>query len=158
MTDVAIQEKRQCRSIISFVLVAAICCLVVLSSSCTRARYARTSLGQALTTPVKQAAQNVPVEVICNEGTVCAEVEVLSVSVEQQPGGQIQALLHNRTGKSVAVQASVWVLSAQGAMLDQTPFETIALEPRQERMWIAGGVYQPKAKLQVRLRATTPRY
>ncbi|MEM7402746.1 MAG: hypothetical protein AAF310_01825 [Myxococcota bacterium] len=130
----------------------------MLLCSCTKMRYAQTSLGQALTTPIKQNAQGIPVEIICNEGTVCAEVEVLSVNVEQSNAGAVQVLLHNRTGKSVLVQIGLWVLSPQGALLDETPFESVPLEPRQERMWQAQGVYQQNAKLQVRLRAATPRF
>lgn len=125
---------------------------------CTKMRYAQTSIGQALTTPVKQNAQGIPVEIICNEGTVCAEVEVLSVNVQQRDAGAVQVLLHNRTGKSVLVQVGLWVLSTQGALLDETPFESVPLEPRQERMWQARGVYRQNAKLQVRLRAATPRF
>ncbi|MEM7589762.1 MAG: hypothetical protein AAF320_06380 [Myxococcota bacterium] len=138
-------------------------CFVMLTCTvtlfgCTKMRYAQTSIGQALTTPVKQNAQGIPVEVICNEGTVCAEVEVLSVNVEQHDAGAVQVLLHNRTGKSVLVQVGLWVLSPQGALLDETPFESVPLEPRQERMWQAQGVYRQNAKLQVRLRAATPRF
>ena len=136
--------------------VAALGCVVVLCG-CTKMRYAQTSIGQAFTTPVKQNAQGIPIEVICNEGTVCAEVEVFRVHVQQRDAGAVQVLLHNRTGKSVLVQVGLWVLSPQGALLDETPFESVALEPRQERMWQARGVYRQNAKLQVRLRAATPR-
>ncbi|MEM7588819.1 MAG: hypothetical protein AAF320_01450 [Myxococcota bacterium] len=73
-----------------FVCFLMLTCAVTLFG-CTKMRYAQTSVGQALTTPVKQNAQGIPVEVICNEGTVCAEVEVFSVNVEQRDAGLIRS-------------------------------------------------------------------
>lgn len=129
-----------------------LCCVGMIG--CTKARYAQTNIGQALTTPVRQTfTGGVSGEVICNEGTVCADVEVLRVHADPRDGGGVQVLLHNRTGKSVNVQIALWVLSPEGALLDQTPFQDVPLPPRQEKMWETANIHRAGAKLQVRLRA-----
>ena len=117
---------------------------------CAQARYARTSIEQAVDNPVTQSFEWG--EVHCPRGTVCAEIEVLRVDIEQRDGGRIEVTLHNRTGDAVAAQIAIEILDASGARLDMTNYEDVPLEPRQETVWDMPGVYQSGAKVRLLLR------
>ena len=123
---------------------------VFLGSSCAQTRYATTSIEQAIDNPVTQTYDWG--EVYCGRGTVCAEVEVLRVDIEHRDGGRIQLVLHNRTGDQVSVQIGLEILDANGARLDQTSFQDVGLQPRQERSWEMPGIFRQGAKVRVVLR------
>jgi hypothetical protein len=117
---------------------------------CAQARYARTSIEQAVDNPVTQTFEWG--EVHCPRGTVCAEIEVLRVDIEQRDGGRIEVTLHNRTHITVAAQIAIEILDANGARLDMTNYEDVPLEPRQETVWDMPGIYQPGAKVRLLMR------
>lgn len=119
--------------------------------SCAQARYARTSIEQTIDNPVTQTYDWG--EVQCYQGTVCAEVEVLSVDIEPRDGGKIELTLHNRTGESVAVQVALEILDADGVRLDMTNYEDVGLPPRQEQVWSMPGVARQGAFVRVLMRA-----
>jgi hypothetical protein len=119
--------------------------------ACAQARYAQTSVEQAVDNPVTQSYAWG--EVHCPQGTVCAEIEVLRVDIEPRTGGRIEVTLHNRTGESVVAQIALEILDAQGVRLDKTNFQDVPLAPRQEQVWDMPGVYQENAKVRVVMRA-----
>jgi hypothetical protein len=119
--------------------------------ACAQVRYAQTEVGQAVDNPVTQTYPWG--EVYCGQGTVCAEIEVRRVDVEDVDGGRVQVTLHNRTGEQVAAQIQLQILDAAGTELDATNFENIPLQPRQETTYEMPGVYRQGAKVRVVLRA-----
>jgi hypothetical protein len=127
------------------------CLLIVLSAACAQVRYAETGLGQAIDNPVTQTYDWG--EVHCGRGTICAEVEVLRVDTEAVENGRIEVTLHNRTDHQSGLQIAVEIRSADGARLDNTPYQNIAVEPRGETVFDFPGIYQPGAKVRVLLRA-----
>jgi len=122
-----------------------------LMMSCAQARYARTGIEQTIDNPVTQSYKWG--EVQCYQGTVCAEVEVLRIDIEPRDGGKVELTLHNRTGKSVAVQVALEILDDQGVRLDITNYEDVALPPRQEQVWSMPGIARQGAKVRVLMRA-----
>ena len=118
---------------------------------CAQARYAQTGIGGAIDNPVTQTYDWG--EVYCGQGTVCAEIEVRQVNIEDKDGGRIQVILHNRTGLQVAGQIKLEILDGGGATLDETAFENVPLQPRQETSWEMPGIYRQGAKVRVSLRA-----
>jgi hypothetical protein len=119
--------------------------------ACAQARYAQTGVGQAIDNPVTQTYPWG--EVYCGQGTVCAEIEVRRVDVEDRDGGRVQVTLHNRTGAQVAAQIQLQILDGSGTELDSTAFENVPLQPRQETTYEMPGVYRQGAKVRVVLRA-----
>lgn len=118
---------------------------------CTQMRYAQTSVGQFF-----YNSQTVPFnggEVICGDGRVCGEVEVVRVDIEPANKGRIDVTLHNRTGDKVAVQVAIEILAANGSRLDYTTFQNVPLQPRQETVWSMPGIYREGAGVKVVLRA-----
>lgn len=126
-------------------------CIAALALSCAQARYARTSVEQAVDNPVTQSYDWG--EVHCYQGTVCAEIEVLRVDIEERDGGRIEVVLHNRTGESVAGQIAIQVLDQNGAKLDESNYQDIALPPRQETSWDMPGIFRTGASIRILLRA-----
>jgi hypothetical protein len=121
--------------------------------ACAQVRYAQTEVGQTIDNPVTQTYPWG--EVYCGQGTVCAEIEVRRVDVEDEDGGRVQVTLHNRTGEQVAAQIQLQILDGTGAELDSTNFENVPLQPRQEMTYEMPGVYRKGAKVRVVLRAKT---
>lgn len=121
-----------------------------LGTGCAQLRYAGTEIGQAVDNPVTQ--QYSWGEVYCGRGTVCAEVEVRRVDIEQRDGGEVAVFFHNRTGDSLAVQVSLEVLDQNGAKVDGTNFEDMGLAPRQEREFRMPGIARPGHKVRVLIR------
>lgn len=119
--------------------------------ACAQVRYAQTSIGQAINNPVtREFAWG---EVYCGQGTVCSEIEVISVDIEKRDGGRIDVRLHNRTGNFAAVQIALEIVAPNGTKLDDTNFEDVGISPRQERLWSMPGIYKNNAKVRVMLRA-----
>jgi hypothetical protein len=119
-------------------------------SGCAQVRYAETAVGGAIDNPV-----TVPAawgEVYCGRGVVCAEVEVLSLSAENRDGGTVDVLLHNRTGEARAIQVALEVIDSKGVKVDETNFQDLALEARQERTFSMPGINRTGHQLRVVLR------
>ena len=125
--------------------------LIVFSISCAQVRYAETGIGQAIDNPVTQTYDWG--EVHCGRGTICAEVEVLRVDMENAENGKVEVTLHNRTDHQSGLQIAVEIRDANGARLDNTPYQNVAVEPRGETVFDFPGIYQPGAKVRVLLRA-----
>lgn len=125
--------------------------LVGLSIGCAQVRYAETAVGQAIDNPVTQTYDWG--EVHCGRGTICAEVEVLRVDTENAAGGKVDVTLHNRTDAQSGLQIALEIRDANGAKLDGTPFQNVAVEPRGETVFSFPGLYQPGTKVRVLLRA-----
>jgi hypothetical protein len=122
----------------------------LLLQGCAQMRYAQTSIGQAIDSPVTVSFSWG--EVYCGRGQVCAEVEVKRVDFEKRNGGRVEVTLHNRTGLSLSAQIALEIVSETGARLDSTMFQNIALPPRQEIVWEMPGIYHEGGKIRVLLR------
>jgi hypothetical protein len=120
------------------------------SSGCAQLRYAETSVGGAIDNPITISRDWG--EVYCGRGVVCAEIEVLRVDAEQRDGGEIQVLLHNRTGEDRAVQIAIEIYSPEGVRVDGTNFQDFAVMARQERTFNMPGIHRPGHKIRVSLR------
>ncbi len=90
-------------------------------------------------------------EVYCGSGVVCAEVEVLSLSAENRDGGTVDVVLHNRTGEARAIQVAL-VIDSKGVKVDETNFQDLAFEARQERTFSMPGINRTGHQLRVVLR------
>ncbi|MBL92216.1 MAG: hypothetical protein CMH56_10470 [Myxococcales bacterium] len=125
--------------------------LIVVAAGCAQVRYAETGLGQAIDNPVTQTYDWG--EVHCGRGTICAEVEVLRVDMENTENGKVEVTLHNRTDHQSGLQIAVEIRADNGTRLDSTPYQNVAVEPRGETVFDFPGIYQPGAKVRVLLRA-----
>lgn len=127
-----------------------LCIALGLLSACAGMRQTQTGIRQGVNNSVDQ--QFAWGSVYCGQGTVCGEIEVLRVDFENRDGGQVQVTLHNRTGLDLQVQASLEILNAEGARLDQTNFQNIGIPASQQTVWSMPGVFQKGAKVRVILR------
>lgn len=132
-----------------FGLLSAVCA-VAFSGGCAQVRYAETAVGGAIDNPVTVPASWG--EVYCGRGVVCAEVEVLTVNAENRDGGTVDVVLHNRTGEARAIQVALEVIDSKGVKVDETNFQDLALEARQERTWSMPGINRTGHQLRVVLR------
>src|SRR5688572_8690484 len=123
---------------------------VVWLTACAQMRYGQTSIGQAIDNPVTQ--EFAWGEVYCGQGTVCAEVEVLRVDIDDRDGGRVEVTLHNRTSEKVAVQIALEIVAENGTRLDKSTFQEVPLAPRQEAVWEMPGIYRKGARVRVSLR------
>ncbi len=129
--------------------------LAISLTACAGLRRAETGVEQAVdnrtTIPFEWG------EVYCGEGTVCSEIEVTRVDVEQRNGGTVSVMFHNRTGYQAAFQVSLEIVDANGVRLDGTNYEDFGLQPRNDRRYEMPGIYKEGAKVRVLLRGRKDR-
>ncbi len=115
--------------------------------SCTPMKRAQTSLARSITgsDAIKVGGH----EVYCSEGKVCAEVEVLSIWVEDRDGGKVRVVLKNRTGNTALVQVRMEVRAANGEVLTETRPENVPLPATQEKSYEMNGVARKGASVRV---------
>ncbi len=124
---------------------------LLMSSGCAQMRRGETGLQKAIDNATTISADWG--EVYCGEGTVCSEVDVRRVDIEQRDGGVIQVLLYNRTGYQSGFQIALEVLDANGALLDRTNYEDFGLQPRVEGRYEMPGIARANSKVRVLLRS-----
>lgn len=124
--------------------------LLLVGLSCTPLKKAQTGMARAIAGhETKQVSGQ---EVYCSEGKVCAEVDVLSIHVEDKDGGKVKVTLKNRTGNHALVQIRLQIIKREsGEVLVETRPENVALPPTQEKLYEMPGVYKHGALVRVLL-------
>jgi hypothetical protein len=121
-------------------------------TSCTPLKRAQTGLargiaGSSLTTVGGH-------EVYCSEGKVCAEIDVLAISVEDRDGGRVRVTLKNRTGNTALVQIRLQIKNKDtGEIITETRSENVALPATQEKVYEMPGVNRQGSVVRVLLNA-----
>ncbi len=122
---------------------------LLLAASCTPLKRAQTGIARGI-----GGSEVIMVdghEVYCSQGRVCAEVDVLSISVEDRDGGKVRVVLKNRTGNNALVAVRLEIKSASGEVLTETRPEQVALPATQEKTYEMPGVYKKGATVRVLL-------
>jgi hypothetical protein len=122
---------------------------LLLVISCTTLKRAQT--GIARTVGGNEVINVNGHEVYCSQGRVCAEVEVLNISVEDRDGGRVRVVLKNRTGNTALVAIRLEIMSATGEVLTETRPEQVAIPATQEKAYEMPGVYKKGARVRVML-------
>ena len=124
---------------------------LLVAASCTPLKRAQTGIAR------KIGGSEVIVvdghEVYCSQGRVCAEVDVLSILVEDRDGGKVRVVLKNRTGNTALVAIRIEIKNALGEVLTETRPEQVALPATQEKTYEMPGVYKKGASVRVLLNA-----
>lgn len=122
---------------------------LLLAASCTPLKRAQTGIARGI-----GGSEVIMVdghEVYCSQGRVCAEVDVLSISVEDRDGGKVRVVLKNRTGNNALLAIRLEIKSASGEVLTETRPEQVALPATQEKTYEMPGVYKKGATVRVLL-------
>lgn len=124
--------------------------IVSLGGCSTQMRYLQTGIDRTLNPPV---TQDFPWgQIHCGEGVVCAEVGVVRVDYEDRDGGRVEVVLQNRTSSQIGLQIAIEIIGPNGARLDYSRPENVAIQPRQNYTWQMPGIYQRGGKIRVLLR------
>lgn len=124
--------------------------LVIISSSCTPLKRAQTGMARAIAGSETISVDNH--EVYCSEGKVCAEVEVLTIDVEDRDGGKVTVNLKNRTGNTALVQIHLQIKDRMsGRIYTETRAENVAIKPTEEKIYEMPGLYKKGALVRVLL-------
>lgn len=123
---------------------------LIFLTSCTPLKRAQTGAARAIAgSEVLKVSGH---EVYCSEGKVCAEIDVLSISVENEDGGRVVVRLKNRTGNNALVQIRLQIIDpANNEVLTETRPENVALPSTQEKDYRMPGVYRKDAVVRVLL-------
>jgi|GEM_PF-1728523 len=123
---------------------------IMIISSCTPMKRAQTGVARAI---AGSEAINVGGhEVYCSQGEVCAEVDVLAISVEDRDGGKVKVTLKNRTGETALIQIRLQIKNpATGEVISETRPENVAIPPTQEKIYEMPGIYKKGAVVRVLL-------
>ncbi len=117
-------------------------------SSCTPMKRAQTGMARAIagSEVIKVGGH----EVYCSEGKVCAEVDVVAISVEDRDGGRVRVTLKNRTGNNALIQIRLQIKDAtSGEILTETRPENMPLPATQEKIYEMPGVNRKGAVVRV---------
>lgn len=122
---------------------------LLLLASCTPMKRAQTSLARGIT-----GSNTIEVnghEVYCSEGKVCAEIDVLSIWVEDRDGGKVRVVLKNRTGNDALVQLRMEIRAASGEVLMETRPKNIPIPSTEEKSYELSGVARKGATVRILL-------
>src|SRR5260221_8867269 len=88
---------------------------LLLTSACTPLKRAQTGITRGIegSSEIKVGGH----EVYCSQGRVCAEVEVVSIAVEDRDNGKVRVTLKNQTDNTALVQITLQIRSAHGEVL-----------------------------------------
>jgi hypothetical protein len=140
------ENHMQTRILLSMMVLSAL----FFTSSCTPLKRAQTGLARGIA-----GSDTIKVdghEVYCSEGKVCAEVDVLAITVEDRDGGRVRVTLKNRTGNTALVQIRLQIKDRTSAeILSETRPENVALPGTQEKVYEMPGVYRQGALVRVQL-------
>jgi hypothetical protein len=123
---------------------------VVLASSCTPLKRAQTGMARSIAGEEVIKVGNH--EVYCSEGKVCAEIDVLAISIEDREKGRVRVTLKNRTGNTALLQIRLQIKNAAtGEVITETRPQQIAIPPTQEKIYEMPGIAHPGAVVRVLL-------
>ncbi|HXW53473.1 MAG TPA: hypothetical protein VEL47_05140 [Myxococcota bacterium] len=122
----------------------------LLFASCTPLKRAKTGVTRAI---AGSETTNVGGhEVYCSEGEVCAEIDVLAVSVEDRDGGRVRVTLKNRTDNTALIQIRLQIKNpTTGEVFSETRPENVAIPATQEKIYEMPGVFKKGAVVRVLL-------
>jgi hypothetical protein len=125
-------------------------CLSILEG-CTGIKRMQTSISNAISgSEVIKVGNH---EVYCSQGKVCSEVDVLSIEMDDENGGDVHITFKNRTHHTALFQARIEVRDTQGRLLDETRPENVVLPPTQERPLTLLGLARKDASVKLFLNA-----
>lgn len=117
-------------------------------SSCTPIKRAQTGLARSIAGTETAIVDGH--EVYCSEGKVCAEVNVLAISVENKDGGRVQVTLKNQTGNAARLQIRLQIKDRMtGEVFFESFAEDVPLPPTQEKTYEMRGIYRKDALVRV---------
>lgn len=125
------------------------CLLPLIFGGCTGLKRSQTAVSRGIMGHVDKEVSGH--RVVCSQGPVCSEVDVLRISAEDRDNGKVSVTLENRTGNTALVQVVLEIVDASGEMLTSTRPENVSIPGHKSTVYSMPGVYKKGAMVRVKL-------